>query len=145
MTRNSIQTVESDTHTHTIETTSSSPVRAVFHFPSCVEELCWCVSVVAAVDGEEVEEEDGGVHAPSSESQCPLSVLGSDIHTHSLLLAGAPAADVRTRTHTQRTDPGSDSCPTANNTERGRRGGRGGRRGRFWEKRRRMWVGVDEI
>lgn len=45
---------------------------------------------------------DEGVHAPSTESQFPLSVLGSDLHTRSLLLAGAPAADVRTHTYRKR-------------------------------------------
>lgn len=40
------------------------------------------------------------------------------IFTHTLLLTGAPAADV----HTHTTDAGSDGCPTANNTEEG--GGR---------------------
>lgn len=73
------------------------------------------------VVGEEVEEDDGGVHAPSSESQFPLSVLGSDLHTQ----PATPAADVGT----QRTDPGSDSCPTANNTERG--GGGEGKEGKI--------------
>lgn len=45
---------------------------------------------------------DEGVHAPSTESRFPLSVLGSDLHTRSLLLAGAPAADVRTHTYRKR-------------------------------------------
>lgn len=76
------------------------------------------------------------VNSPSSESQSPLSVLRSDLHANSLFLAGAPAANARTHKH-QKTDPRSDRCPTANNTEGMKEGGgeeKGGGGGRFLEK-----------
>lgn len=53
-----------------------------------------------------MEEEDGGAHAPSTESQFPSCLSWGVIFTHTAccLLAGAPAADVRTHTLTQRED-----------------------------------------
>ena len=92
--------------------------------------------MVVAGEDEDEEEEDEEEEEGGWMKGCMLPALNPNfpclswgvISTHAACCSLVHQLLMCAHTHTERereTDPGSDSCPTANNTERGRKGGGG--------------------